>query len=116
VYDITDHESFENISHWYNEMNNNVNQKVACMLVGNKLDMSSKRAVTFQEGKELADKYGIQFMETSAKTAENVNQLFSDITTQMIKINEGTATKPKRLKPPLVQKPKNEEYCSCCET
>ena len=32
----------------------------------------------------------------------------------MIKINEGAPTKPKRLKPPLVQKPKNEEYCSCC--
>ena len=34
----------------------------------------------------------------------------------MIKINEGAPTKPKRLKPPLVQKPKNEDYCSCCET
>jgi hypothetical protein len=31
----------------------NVNQKVACMLVGNKVDMSSKRAVTFQEGQAL---------------------------------------------------------------
>lgn len=46
------------------------------MLVGNKLDMSAKRTVTLAEGKNLgiyihneADKYGIQFMETSAKTA-----------------------------------------------
>lgn len=31
----------------------NVNQKVACMLVGNKVDMGSKRAVTFQEGQAL---------------------------------------------------------------
>ncbi len=31
----------------------NVNQKVACMLVGNKVDMSSKRAVTLQEGQAL---------------------------------------------------------------
>lgn len=84
------------------------------MLVGNKVDMSSKRAVTYDEGKALgmfvcylADKYNIQFVETSAKTAENVNQLFTDITSQMIKINEGAPNKPKRLKPPLVQKQKN---------
>lgn len=55
----------------------------------------------------LAEKYGIKFIETSAKTAENINQLFTDITLQMIKINEGSSTKPKRLKPPLVQKQKN---------
>lgn len=36
----------------YNYLSN-INQKVACMLVGNKVDMGSKRAVTFQEGKSL---------------------------------------------------------------
>ena len=42
----------------------NVNQKVACMLVGNKVDMSSKRAVTYQEGKALGILFIIQPINT----------------------------------------------------
>ena len=40
------------IGNFYIELSN-INQKVACMLVGNKVDMGSKRAVSFQEGKSL---------------------------------------------------------------
>ena len=38
---------------WYNEMKKSVNQKVACMLVGNKLDMDSRRTVSTEEGQSL---------------------------------------------------------------
>ena len=36
-------------------------------------------------GKELADEYGITFIETSAKTGYNVNELFEDITKTIIR-------------------------------
>ena len=45
VYDLTDRESFEKVNKWYEEMSKNINQKVVCMLIGNKLDMDSRRAV-----------------------------------------------------------------------
>lgn len=45
------------------------------MLIGNKLDMESRRKVSFEEGKAFAEKNGLIFMETSAKTADNVERV-----------------------------------------
>ena len=46
------------------------------VLVGNKKDLDDRRQVTTEEGQELADKFGMQFYETSAKTGENVDNIF----------------------------------------
>ena len=46
------------------------------LLRGNKCDLSSKKVVSFDEAKELADSLGVQFMETSAKNAHNVESAF----------------------------------------
>ena len=46
------------------------------VLVGNKSDLADRRQVNTEEGQELADKYGMQFYETSAKTGENVEKIF----------------------------------------
>ena len=50
------------------------------ILVGNKCDLDSKRQVSFDNGKELADKYGIKFLETSAKETVNIDELFVSTT------------------------------------
>ena len=42
------------------------------MLIGNKCDLDSRRAVSFKEGEEFAQQHGLIFLETSAKTAANV--------------------------------------------
>ena len=42
------------------------------MLIGNKSDLANKRAVSREEGESFAAKNGLTFLETSAKTAENV--------------------------------------------
>ena len=55
VYDLTDRETFENVNMWYEEMSKAINQKVVCVLVGNKLDMDSRRAVSTGEGRSLGD-------------------------------------------------------------
>lgn len=123
VYDLTDRESFEKVNKWYEEMSKNINQKVACMLIGNKLDMDSRRAVSTHEGQEVgiwkinaADRYGIPFAETSAKTAENVNEIFESLVEKVLVESEGKTTNRPKLKPPMLsQNRKNEdEYCSCC--
>lgn len=46
------------------------------MLIGNKNDLEHRRAVSTEEGKAFADKHGLIFCETSAKTAYNVEQAF----------------------------------------
>lgn len=55
VYDLTDRDSFENVNMWYEEMSRSVNQKIVSILIGNKLDMDSRRAVSTEQGRMLGN-------------------------------------------------------------
>ena len=46
------------------------------ILVGNKVDLESKREVSTEEGQEMANHYCVKFLETSAKDSKNVDQAF----------------------------------------
>lgn len=84
VYDITSHESFEKVSEWVEEVRRYVS-KVPLLLVGNKCDMEDKRDVRKEEGEELSQKLGLIFMETSAKTAENIDKAFQEMSKELVK-------------------------------
>jgi len=49
-------------------------EKVPIALVGNKSDLVRERQVSIQEGKDLAAEFNCPFVETSAKTADNVHE------------------------------------------
>ena len=51
VYDITERESFDNLTSWLIEIEKNANKNVYKLLIGNKCDLEDKRKVTYQEGK-----------------------------------------------------------------
>jgi len=77
VYDVTDRESFNNVKHWITEIDKYAAEGVNKLLVGNKSDLQSKKVVSYDEAKELADSLGVQFLETSAKNAHNVEEAFN---------------------------------------
>lgn len=54
VYDVTDVESFNNVKQWLHEITKYANENVNKLLVGNKSDLASKRAVTFEQGQVLS--------------------------------------------------------------
>ena len=53
------------------------------VLVGNKVDMEAKRAVSQAEAQQFADENGLIYIETSAKTASNVEEAFVICTKQI---------------------------------
>jgi len=91
VYDITDAESFQNVTQWLHEIDRYASSGVNKLLVGNKSDLSSKRQVSYEQAKEFADSMNMEFIETSAKQSNNVDRAFTTIATQ---IKARMATQP----------------------
>jgi len=76
VFDITDKDSFEHVKIWMQDIDKFAKQGVMRILVGNKCDLENQRAITKEEGNEMALKYGIKYVETSAKDIINIEKLF----------------------------------------
>eukprot|EP00758_Cryptobia_borreli_P007650 Tbor_TRINITY_DN5318_c0_g3::TRINITY_DN5318_c0_g3_i2::g.4706::m.4706/K07877/RAB2A; Ras-related protein Rab-2A len=76
VYDVTRRETFENLQRWLTDCRENSSIHLTVLLIGNKTDLEDSRVVSYKEGKEFADNNGLLFIETSAKTAQNVDDAF----------------------------------------
>ncbi|CAN6273250.1 unnamed protein product, partial [Urochloa humidicola] len=76
VYDITRRETFNHLASWLEDARQHANANMTVMLIGNKCDLSHRRAVSYEEGEQFAKEHGLVFMEASAKTAQNVEEAF----------------------------------------
>jgi len=85
VYDTTEMESFNNVKQWLHEIDRYATEGVNKLLVGNKSDLVSKRQVDTAAAKDLADSLSIPFLETSAKSATNVEQAFMTMASEIKK-------------------------------
>jgi len=75
VYDVTNMESFLNLTSWLVEVERHTGVDVAKMIIGNKSDLSG-RVVGYDQASSFAKEQGIQFLETSAKSSDNVDEAF----------------------------------------
>ncbi|XP_061356844.1 ras-related protein RABA5d-like [Gastrolobium bilobum] len=76
VYDISRRSTFDSIKRWLEELDTQNDSTIARMLVGNKCDLENLRDVSTEEGKSLAEREGLFFMETSALDSTNVQTAF----------------------------------------
>lgn len=76
VYDITNQDTFGRAKTWVKELQRQASPNIVIALAGNKQDLANKRMVEYEEAQTYADENGLLFMETSAKTAMNVNDIF----------------------------------------
>jgi len=88
VYDITDRESFENSKGWVNELQKSEGVDIVIALAGNKVDLEERRKVQRLEAKTFAEQQGFIFRETSAKTGENVRDIFRLIAEKIQRVQE----------------------------
>eukprot|EP01129_Flabellula_baltica_P004585 TRINITY_DN15_c1_g1_i1.p1 TRINITY_DN15_c1_g1~~TRINITY_DN15_c1_g1_i1.p1 ORF type:complete len:196 (-),score=48.76 TRINITY_DN15_c1_g1_i1:42-629(-) len=82
VYDISNRDSFKNVTKWISETENYAPENNQMIVVGNKSDLG-ERAVQYEEGEALALSFGLLFKEVSAKDNHNIDELFQDLATKI---------------------------------
>ncbi len=81
---MTKRSSFVKVQDWLNEARANGHSNINFLLVGNKCDMSDDRQVLASEAKDLAFSEGFNYIETSARTALNVEKAFFELTIRVL--------------------------------
>lgn len=83
VYDVTKIASFESLPHWVDECDRNgLGSNVPRVLVGNKIDLTVKRAVATSMARKFAEFHSMTFHETSAKDnaeSDNIETIFMNV-------------------------------------
>ena len=84
VFAINDEESFKLLEKKRERIINNKNKKVPIILVGNKQDLSEERKIEFSDAKNLADSWGCEYIETSAKTNFKCKEVFEKLAIKIV--------------------------------
>ncbi|KAM3142363.1 hypothetical protein pb186bvf_005520 [Paramecium bursaria] len=90
VFDVTNRQSFENLQKWHQEILGYACDKIELVIVGNKIDIDDRREVTYEEASRYAKRNNFEYFETSAKTGENVDQVFESMARKILsKVESG---------------------------
>ncbi|CAH8513325.1 unnamed protein product [Schistosoma turkestanicum] len=108
VFSITDYESFTAVVPLLERyLINPQSVRIPCVLVGNKKDLIDQRQVSTESACKLAQQWRISYIETSAKTQENVKELFHAMASDILQM------KLANTQPQVPQNKSNEGGCCC---
>ena len=115
LYDISNHESFETLDYWVEEIKSNSQELAKMILVGNKCDLINERKIKKEEGENYAKNKKIRFFEVSAKDGTNVEEVFTRLVKDILKsyspIENWKKRGSKMLSVPVLQQ---KQKSSCC--
>ncbi|KAJ3426588.1 ras-related protein rab-2a [Anaeramoeba flamelloides] len=122
VYDVTRRDTFNQLENWIEDARQNASENTQIIIVGNKIDLENKREVSEEEGRKFAEENGLWFLEASAKTGHNVNQIFQNMTRIIYqKIQNGELSTESELSgikigstAKLIVSKKKEKSGGCC--
>ncbi|KAI3760598.1 hypothetical protein L1987_50995 [Smallanthus sonchifolius] len=86
VYDMTKRQTFDHMTRWLEELRSQADKNIVIMLIGNKCDLASLRAVPVEDAQEFAERENLCFMETSALESTNVESAFLTALTEIYRI------------------------------
>jgi len=113
TFDITIKKSFERAKAWIKELRSQADLKIFIALAGNKLDISEERRIDTKEAQAYADEQNLLYVECSAKTGQNVKELFLKIAESLPK--DGYRTREKAGTTSVFETaPQNEPKSGCC--
>ena len=118
VYDITNADTFARAKDWVKELQRQARPDVVIALAGNKSDLGQMRAVEYEEANTYAEENGLLFLETSAKNANNVNEIFLAIARKMPRDRDGGSTRQDGIRPGQSgegQVSKGSKLSTCCK-
>ena len=84
VYDVTRKDTLDKVENWFNEIKD-VSPNISLILVANKVDLTEDRVISTEMGEALAKNLNLSYIETSAKTGENINDAFKMLALQRIR-------------------------------
>ncbi|XP_023300824.2 ras-related protein Rab-21 [Lucilia cuprina] len=84
VYDITDQDSFQKVKNWVKELKRMLGSEIILAIAGNKIDLEEHRTVMEEDALSYAESVGAHYFETSAKTNDNVEEVFVELTRLMV--------------------------------
>lgn len=118
VYDITEPDSLPKAKLWVDELKEKLTDKnlIIC-LVGNKLDLSAEcdSLVDESDARQFAEENELLFHEVSAKTGENVIDIFRDIAERLYTQNRDSTQNSKATTSGVsLQRPSTNDASSCC--
>lgn len=112
VFDITNSKSFDSVSYWIKELNENVDGNLTIVVCGNKIDLEEARAVSNEAVQAKVEQASAMYVETSATTGQGIDRLFQ------LAIQKHLATKsdnpdkdPKDVK---IEEVNTQEKSGCC--
>lgn len=114
VYDITDEESFSRAKVWVTELKKQVNTAVVIALTGNKTDLHLQRRVPCEDAKTYAKENRLMFFETSAKTGNNVEEVFLTLAKKLAENSEGTVVEARTETICIDHPPEGENTRKAC--
>ena len=83
VFDVTTRSTFDDVNFWLNDVHQLCSPDAVIMLVGNKCDLVDERQITINDAEVYSKQHQLKYIETSAKSGENVKEAFLSVATQL---------------------------------
>lgn len=90
VFDLTQYNTFSAIKNWVTELQQNVEEPMVLVVIGNKSDLTHQRQVNDEEGRNYATKIGAMYHETSVLHNEGIESVFLAISKGLLRLQSGS--------------------------